>query len=146
MQCNVYLLSMPGIPCVFWPHWYKYKTEIKAMIAARRSAGIHSESKVSEEYGTGYYEATVTGKNGKVILYLGSSASKSAPTGYNLAVKGTNYAMYYTDTMPAETAQAMVEQTMPDKSAAMYNVLGQKVDASYKGIIIQNGNKYLLQK
>ncbi len=28
-------------------------------------------------------------------------------------------------------------------NAPMYNVLGQKVDASYKGIIIQNGKKYL---
>lgn len=145
MQCNAYILSMPGIPCVFWPHWYKYKSDIKAMIDARRNAGIHSESAVSETSGSGYYEATVTGKYGKVILYLGSSASKSAPSGYKQAVKGSKYAMYYTGTMPAEIEQAEIEKPMLDKYTPMYNVMGQKVDASYKGVVIQNGNKYLLQ-
>lgn len=146
MQCNAYILSMPGIPCVFWPHWYKYKSDIKAMIDARRNAGIHSESSVSETSGSGYYEATITGKYGKVILYLGSSASKSAPSGYKQAVKGSKYAMYYTGTMPASgIEQAEIEKPMLDKYAPMYNVMGQKVDASYKGVVIQNGNKYLLQ-
>ena len=146
MQCNAYILSMPGIPCVFYPHWYKYKSEIKAMIDARRNAGIHSESAVSETSGSGYYEATVTGKYGKVILYLGSSASKSAPSGYKQAVKGSKYAMYYTGTMPAsEIEQAKSAMPMLDKAAPMYNIMGQKVDASYKGVVIQNGNKYLLQ-
>ena len=146
MQCNAYILSMPGIPCVFYPHWYKYKSEIKAMIDARRNAGIHSESAVSETSGSGYYEATVTGKYGKVILYLGSSASKSAPSGYKQAVKGSKYAMYYTGTMPAsEIEQAKSAMPMLDKAAPMYNIMGQQVDASYKGVVIQNGNKYLLQ-
>lgn len=144
MQCNAYMLSMPGIPCVFWPHWYKYKSDIKAMITARRNAGIHSESAVSETSGSGYYEATVTGKYGKVILYLGSSASKSAPSGYKQAVKGSKYAMYYTGTMPQAVENVEIEQPMLDKTAPMFNLMGQQVDASYKGIIIQNGFKYLL--
>lgn len=145
MQCNAYILSMPGIPCVFWPHWYKYKSDIKAMITARRAAGIHSESAVSETSGSGYYEATVTGKNGKVILYLGSSASKSAPSGYKQAVKGSKYAMYYTGTISADIEQPEMDKTMLDKSAIMYNIMGQQVDATYKGIVIQNGYKYLIQ-
>ena len=144
MQCNAYMLSMPGIPCVFWPHWYKYKSDIKAMITARRNAGIHSESAVSETSGSGYYEATVTGKYGKVILYLGSSASKSAPSGYKQAVKGSKYAMYYTGTMPQAVENVEIEQPMLDKTSPMFNLMGQQVDASYKGIIIQNGCKYLL--
>lgn len=144
MQCNAYLLSMPGIPCVFWPHWYKYKSDIKAMITARRNAGIHSESTVSETSGSGYYEATVTGKYGSVILYLGSSASKSAPSGYKQAVKGSKYAMYYTGTMPQAVENVEIEQPMLDKTSPMFNLMGQQVDASYKGIIIQNGCKYLL--
>ena len=144
MQCNAYMLSMPGIPCVFWPHWYKYKSDIKAMITARRNAGIHSESTVSETSGSGYYEATVTGKYGKVILYLGSSASKSAPSGYKQAIKGSKYAMYYTGTMPQAVENVEIEQPMLDKTSPMFNLMGQQVDASYKGIIIQNGCKYLL--
>ena len=144
MQCNAYLLSMPGIPCVFWPHWYKYKSDIKAMITARRNAGIHSESSVSETSGSGYYEATITGKYGNVILYLGSSASKSAPSGYKQAVKGSKYAMYYTGTMPQAVEHVEAEKPVLDKTAPMFNLMGQQVDASYKGIIIQNGCKYLL--
>jgi uncharacterized protein YjdB len=32
-----------------------------------------------------------------------------------------------------------------DLNAPMYDVVGRQVDASYRGIIIQNGNKYLLK-
>ena len=97
LQCNAYLLSMPGVPCVFYPHWYTYKDEINAMIHARKSAGVHSESKVeSETSGSGWYKATVVGKAGKVILYLGSAASEAAPEGYKQAVKSNKVAMYYT--------------------------------------------------
>ena len=96
LQCNAYILSMPGVPCVFWPHWVKYKNEIQKMIIARKSAGIHSESAVSEQSGNGWYEATVTGKYGNVVLYIGSSATKAAPAGYTLALKESKVAMYYT--------------------------------------------------
>ena len=96
LQCNAYILSMPGVPCVFWPHWVKYQSEIQQMIIARKSAGIHSESTVTENSGSDWYEATITGKNGNVVLYLGSSASKAAPTGYTLALKESKVAMYYT--------------------------------------------------
>ena len=95
MRCNAYLLSMPGVPCVFYPHWVKYKSEIQAMIRARKAAGIHSESTVTEEAGSGYYRATVIGKHGSVKLMLGSAAGDAAPQGYTQAVKGSDYAMYY---------------------------------------------------
>ena len=44
MQANAWLLSMPGVPSVFYPHWAKYKEDIKPMIVARHLAGVHSES------------------------------------------------------------------------------------------------------
>ena len=96
LQCNAYMLSMPGIPCVFWPHWYTYKSDIQKMIMARKSAGVHSESAVQEQSGNGWYKATVTGKKGTLILYLGSAASESAPEGYKTAIKTNKVAMYYT--------------------------------------------------
>ncbi len=96
LQCNAYLLSMPGVPCVFYPHWYKYKAEIKKMIEARKKAGIHSESAVTEESGNGYYRATIQGKYGSVKLMLGSAASDAAPAGYTEAIKDSGFAMYYT--------------------------------------------------
>ena len=32
-----------------------------------------------------------------------------------------------------------------DINAPMYDVLGRQVDKDYRGVIIQNGNKYLLK-
>jgi len=110
MRCHAYLLSMPGVPCVFYPHWVKYKSEIKAMINARRMAGVHSESSVQEESGNGYYRATIQGKYGSVKLMLGSAANDATPAGYTQAVKGTDYAMYYTGTGPQGVENVQIEQ------------------------------------
>ena len=95
--CNAYMLSMPGVPCVLWPHWVTFKDEIKAMINARYKTGVHSESSVTDEsVGDGYYKATINGTNGSIRLLLGrNSGYNSTPSGYTLAVKGTNYGVYY---------------------------------------------------
>ena len=99
LQCNAYILSMPGVPCVFWPHWVTFKEEIKAMINARYKTGVHSESSVSDEAGSGYYKATITGTNGQIRLLLGpNSGYNSTPDGFTLAVKGVNYGVYYKTT------------------------------------------------
>ena len=96
LQCNAYLLSMPGVPCVFWPHWVTFKDEIKAMINARYKTGVHSESSVNDETGDGFYKATIYGTNGEIRLLLGpNSGYDSTPSGYTLAVKGVNYGVYY---------------------------------------------------
>lgn len=96
LQSNAYMLSMPGVPCVFWPHWVTFKDEIKAMINARYKAGVHSESAVSDETGNGFYKATITGTNGSIRLLLGpNSGYDTTPQGYTLASKGVNYGVYY---------------------------------------------------
>lgn len=96
LQCNAYLLSMPGVPCVFYPHWVTFKTEIKAMINARYKVGVHSESAVSDEAGNGYYKATITGTNGTLRLLLGpNSGYANTPSGYTKAASGTNWGVYY---------------------------------------------------
>ena len=99
LLCNAYMLSMPGVPCVFWPHWVTFKEEIKKMINARYKTGVHSESSVNDEAGNGYYKATIYGKNGEIRLLLGpNSGYNTTPSGYTLAVKGTNYGVYYKTT------------------------------------------------
>ena len=98
-QCYAYMLSMPGIPCVFYPHWVKFKEQLKPMINARYKTGVHSESAVSDEAGNGYYKATITGTNGEIRLLLGpNSGYNNTPSGYTLAVKGENYGVYYKTT------------------------------------------------
>lgn len=110
LGANAFILSMPGVPCVFYPHWTKYKDAIGKMVLARKAAGVHSESQVSDEAGSGYYKATITGHHGSVRLLLGpNSGYNTTPAGYKLAYKGGNFAMYYTTTQ----AQAPILSITP---------------------------------
>ncbi len=96
MQCYAYLLSMPGVPCVFYPHWVAMKDQIKAMINARYKTGVHSESSVSDDCGNGSYTATITGTNGQIRLLIGpNSGYNTTPAGFTLAAKGNGYGVYY---------------------------------------------------
>ena len=93
-QCNAFILSMPGIPCVIYPHWVAFKSEIKQMIDARHKAGIHSESAVSEESAeAGGYTCKVTGKNGWIVLQLGNKVTSSY-SGATKAASGNGYAIW----------------------------------------------------
>ena len=95
LQANAYILSMPGVPCVFWPHWASYKEEINELIAVRKRAGIHSESQVLEESSSQYnYTATVQGHRGKVIVRVGKNRSTEVPEGFELAVEGGDRGYY----------------------------------------------------
>ena len=57
------------------------------------------------------------------------------PVGY----KGTVYAIWNTTTDVENVRPAL------NTEAPMYDVLGRLVDANYRGIVLQNGNKYLLR-
>lgn len=95
MQAHAYILMMPGVPCVFWPHWKRYQSDINELIAVRKRVGIHSESVVSDETTSQYnYSATILGHRGKVVLRLGSKRSKEVPEGYELAVEGGDRGAY----------------------------------------------------
>ena len=101
LNANALILSMPGVPCVFYPHWNMYKVEIGKMIDARHSAGIHSESEVRDEYwdndgtrNTGY-QATIVGKNGWLVLRLGTKANgQTLGEGWRLMASGYNISLY----------------------------------------------------
>lgn len=89
MQANAFMLSMPGVPCVFYPHWQKYKEDLKPMIIARKWAGVHSESEVKDEYATSTgYQVTVVGKHGWLILCLGD---KTGQTFQGFTLVASNY-------------------------------------------------------
>ena len=99
MQCYAYLLSMPGVPLVFFPHWVTFKDQIKPLINARYKTGVHSQSGVSDECGNGFYKATISGTNGEIRLLVGpNSGYNSTPDGFTLAGKGINYGVYYKTT------------------------------------------------
>ena len=54
----------------------------------------------------------------------------------------------YTGGVTADIRTGIVGTKAESKSAAnsqIYNLAGQKVNASYKGIVIQNGKKYIIK-
>ena len=59
------------------------------------------------------------------------------PVGYD----GTVYAIWKSTPTSVED---IVRPTL-DVDAPMYDIMGRQVDATYRGIVIQNGNKYLLR-
>ena len=61
------------------------------------------------------------------------------PVGYD----GTVYAIW--KSMLTSTDVEQVVRPALDLDAPMYDVMGRQVDATYRGIIIQNGHKYLLR-
>lgn len=139
-QCYAYMLSMPGVPCVFWPHWVTFKEQLKPLINARYKTGVHSESSVSDEAGNGYYKATITGTNGSIRLLVGpNSGYNTTPQGYTLAVKGNGYGVYYKvnsargdkDTERTPIVEGIEQPT----SGSSLKAKGEK--------FIENGNLYI---
>jgi alpha-amylase len=103
LAANAFLLAMPGTPCVFLKHWQAYKPEIKAMIAARKLAGITNTSdymRYSSPNVTNYY-ATVT--NDKLLCVVGDESKLTPDAGqWTKILSGYHYAYYLANTM--ETA------------------------------------------
>lgn len=96
LRANAFMLSMPGVPCVFYPHWAD-KTmgpQIRKMITARHITGVHSESQVKDEMvDNGGYQATIVGKNGYIVLQLGNKATGTID-GFTKYVSGSGYAVW----------------------------------------------------
>ena len=95
MQGYVYILTHPGIPCVFWRHFFDQGEEQKAklikLISLRKQAGITSRSGVFIEPNTdGKYAAII---DGKIAMKIGP-ASWSPGDGWEVALDGPDYAVW----------------------------------------------------
>ena len=105
LAANAYLLAMPGTPCVFYTHYLAYPKDIKAMIDARKLAGVTNTSSYQNyRSSAGYYANVVTGTNGKLLVVVGSNANQLIvpASRYTKLLSGYHYAYYLaTD---AETA------------------------------------------
>lgn len=130
IEANAYLLMMPGVPCVFWPHWYTFPEDINKLIAIRKQVGIHSESVVSDEIGvTSKYAAIITGHRGRVFLRMGSKRTEvEVPEGFTLAYEGDKFEIYTSDATPVDNVSV--------KPAA------DKVIDNGTMFILRDGNRY----
>ena len=121
LAANAYLLAMPGTPCVFYTHYLTYPKEIKAMIDARKLAGVTNTSSYQNyRYSTGYCANVVTGTNGKLLVVVGNNANQLiVPTSrYTKLLSGYHYAYYLAN--DAETPWV-------DKASGQYEVENLKV-------------------
>ncbi|HEX4950560.1 MAG TPA: alpha-amylase C-terminal beta-sheet domain-containing protein [Blastocatellia bacterium] len=95
MQGYAYILTHPGIPCVFWRHFFDQgdgqKQQLSKLIALRKQAGITSRSTVFIEPDTnGKYAAIIADK---VAMKIGPAAW--SPSGdWEVVVDGPDYAVW----------------------------------------------------
>ena len=101
LAANAFLLAMPGTPCVFLKHWQAYKEEIKAMIAARKLAGINNKSVYENIVSDAKYFANSI--DGKLLVVVGDEKQFMPEGGqWTKILSGHHYAYYLANTM--ETA------------------------------------------
>ena len=109
LAANAYMLAMPGTPCVFLKHWLAYPSEIKAMVAVRRAAGINNESSYQNLSSvTGYYANIVkVGNENRLLVVVGNVAQNEPNVNtseWTKVVEGYHYAYYLPTSM--ETSYA----------------------------------------
>ncbi len=90
-----YLLTHPGIPCVFWPHFFDWglvtRQRIEQLIRLRRAAGLHARSTADiREARPGLYAAVV---DGRVAVKLGGQNWSPGP-GWRLVLDGERFAVW----------------------------------------------------
>ena len=107
---NAYILTMPGTPCVWLGHWKTYKTTIKRLITMRKAVGITNQSSIliKQASSTGYV-LNVEGTKGKALLLLGEATATT--DGYKLAVEGTCYKLYVTESVDLSALDSIKDET-----------------------------------
>lgn len=85
-QGYAYLLTHPGVPTVYWKHYFDWgadlRARIEALINARKSAGVHAGSTLYTQDNArakGVYAARVTGRHGDLYVRIGGSDADWQP-------------------------------------------------------------------
>lgn len=90
-----YILTHPGIPCVYWPHYFDWgsnlRNKIKSLISIRKSQGITATSSVSIQAADGSKYAAIINNNTAVKI---GGGSWSPGGGWTLAASGNNWAVW----------------------------------------------------
>src|SRR3954462_9508634 len=79
-QAYAYILTHPGVPCVYWKHYFDWGTglrdKVKALVNARKVAGVHAGSVLHTQNNArdkGVYAALVVGSKGNLYVRVGGS-------------------------------------------------------------------------
>ena len=102
---------------------------------------VYGEEIILPRYIAEEYTIPTPLKDGATFLgwYDNNEGTGTALTVLPVGWKGTVYAIW--------AATTAVENVRPalDTDAPMYDVLGRLVDATYRGVVLQNGQKYILR-
>ncbi|HEU4635918.1 MAG TPA: alpha-amylase C-terminal beta-sheet domain-containing protein [Edaphobacter sp.] len=86
-QAYAFVLTHPGIPCVYWKHYFDWgqdlHNKIKALINARKAAGVNSGSSVDMQENArqkGIYAARIHGTHGDLYVRIGGSDQQWSPS------------------------------------------------------------------
>jgi len=93
LQGYAYILTHPGVPCVYWPHFFDWGIgdQLKTLMRLRKSAGIGSASQVDIKAAeSGRYAAII---DGRLAMKIGPS-DWSPGSGWQLSAFGRNYAVW----------------------------------------------------
>jgi len=139
MKGYAYILTHPGIPCVFIPHYYggtykkddvtrtylSYKEKIDPIMAVRKANGIDAWSSIQVATTSGVYAAYIKKRYedaaASVAVKVGLGSWSPEGTGWILSASGTDYAVW-------SKVQIVVPPTMGLASGTYQ--LGQKLTIS----------------
>ena len=112
-KAYAYILTHPGIPCVFAPHYYggsytkdgvpitysNYSTIINKLMIARKTAGIDAYSHITiDKAESGLYAAYIKKRSSDtdpvIAMKIGSNSWSPSGTGWVLAASDTDYAVW----------------------------------------------------
>jgi alpha-amylase len=86
-QAYALVLTHPGVPCVYWKHYFEWGSDlqgkIKALINARKVAGINAGSTVNPQDNArqaGIYAARIAGTYGDLYVRIGGSDDQWEPS------------------------------------------------------------------
>jgi hypothetical protein len=94
-----YILTHPGVPMVFWTHFFDkpigVQNAIKDIITIRKDMRISATSGLSiDRAENGLYAAYINGMNGTIAVKIGNQAWSPNGTGWVLRTTGTDYAIW----------------------------------------------------
>jgi alpha-amylase len=96
LQGYAYILTHPGVSCVFWSHYFDWgpvvRQTIRQLISVRKAAGLHSGSVVNIVAADDQqkYAAII---DGKVAVKLGPASWDPGP-GWSVALSGNDFAVW----------------------------------------------------
>jgi alpha-amylase len=86
-QAYAQILTHPGVPTVYWKHYFDWgsdlQNKIRALINARKVAGVHAGSRVDLQENarySGLYAARISGRNGELYVRVGGSDEQWQPS------------------------------------------------------------------